>query len=83
MSTDDRTFSRRKNRFTEEKETNTKNNTLEDGRPWWRIKVGKRWAVSSAGRKGAWVPVNWDWKGHLWLCRRGSLKGQWWFGSGQ
>ena len=21
-----------------------------------------------------WVPVNWGWKGHLWLCRRGRLK---------
>ena len=27
------------------------------------------------GRQGAWVPVDWDWKGHLWLCRRGRLKG--------
>ena len=37
-------------RFTEVKETNTKNNTLDDGRPWWRAKVGKRWAVSAEGR---------------------------------
>ena len=35
------------------------------------------------GIQGAWVPVNWDRKDHLWLCRRGRLKGQWWFGSGQ
>ena len=39
-----------KNRFTEEKKTNTKNNALEDGRPWWRTKVGKRKAVSAKGR---------------------------------
>ena len=35
------------------------------------------------GGQGAWLLVNYDWKGHLWLCRRGRLKGQWWFGSGQ
>ena len=52
-----------KNRFTEEKKTSTKNNTMEDGRLWWRTKVGKRWVVSAEGR--AWVPVSWEWKGHL------------------
>ena len=31
-----------KNRFTEGKKMQTqKNNTLEDGRPWWRTKVGE------------------------------------------
>ena len=39
-----------KNRFTEGKKTNTKNNTVEDGRPGWRIIVGKRWVVSAEGR---------------------------------
>ena len=27
------------------------------------------------GRQGAWVPVNWNWKGHLQLCRRGRARG--------
>ena len=50
MSTDDGTFGQREKSFHRQKITNTKNNILDDGRPWWLTKVGKRWAVSAEGR---------------------------------
>ena len=39
-----------KNRVSEGKKTNTKTNTLDDGRPRWRTEASKRWAVSAEGR---------------------------------
>ena len=39
----------REKRRAQKKHTKT-NTTLEDGRPWWRTKVGKRKAVSAEGR---------------------------------
>ena len=44
-----RTFHREKKKEHKKKHTKT-NTTLEDGRPWWRTKVGKRKAVSAEGR---------------------------------
>ena len=44
-----RTFHREKKRRAQKKHTKT-NTTLEDGRSWWRTKVGKRKAVSAEGR---------------------------------
>ena len=47
------TFGRRIKTFTKRKNKHKKTQkitTLEDGRPWWRTKVGKRKAVSAEGR---------------------------------
>ena len=71
-----------KNRFTEGKKG--KHKTQYPGR-WYAVVANPSGQEMGGvgGGQGAWEPVNWDWKGKLWLCRRGRLKGQWWFGSGQ
>ena len=65
-----------KNRFTEGKKG--KHKTQYPGR-WYAVVANPSGQEMGGvgGGQGAWEPVNWDWKGKLWLCRRGRLKGQW------
>ena len=82
MSTDDRTFGRRKNRFTERQKKGTQKTI-----PWKIVGRGgePKWARDGrcrrkAGRLGT---GELGLKGRLWLCRRARVKGQWWIGCGQ
>ena len=54
--------------------------------PWTMVGCGDetKWARDGRCRlkAGRLATGERDWKDHLWLCRRGTLKGQWWFGSG-